>query len=68
MPARPGASHWKTAPQGFWDVQIVINHPMIACRGRQQALMVILQLLTQVGRSFVFCVDNDLSDCSKGQR
>lgn len=54
------------APQGLRDVQIVMIQPMDACRGRQQALRAILQLLTQVGRSFAFWVDNDLSDCSEG--
>ena len=52
--------------QGIRDVQIVINQPMDACRGRQQALKAILQLLTQVGRSFASRIDSDLSDCSEG--
>jgi len=52
--------------QGIRDVQIVINQPMGACRGRQQALRAILQLLPLGGSSFAFWVDNDLSDCSEG--
>lgn len=28
----------ESCPQGIRDVQIVINQPMDACRGRQQAL------------------------------
>ena len=52
--------------QGIRDVQIVINQPMGACRARQQALKAILQLLTQVGRSFASRVDSDLSDCLEG--
>ena len=66
MPAIPGPSHWGEFPQGIRDVQIVINQPMDACRGRQQALKAILQLLTQVGRSFASRIDSDLSDCSEG--
>ena len=53
-------------PQGIRDVQIVINQPMDACRGRQQALKAILHLLTRVGRSFTTRIDSDLSDCSEG--
>jgi hypothetical protein len=50
----------------IWDVQIVMDWSTYACRGRQQALRAILQLLTQVGRSFVFWVNHDLSDCLEG--
>ena len=53
-------------PQGTRDVQIVINQPMDACRCRRQALKAILQLLTQVGRSFASRIDSDLSDCLEG--
>lgn len=53
-------------PQGIRDVQIVINQPMDACRGRQQALKAILQQLTQEGRSFASRIDSDLSDCLEG--
>jgi hypothetical protein len=50
----------------IWDVQIVMGWSTYACRGRQQASRAILQLLTQVGRSFVFWANHDLSDCLEG--